>query len=129
ADHVSSDWLKLDLPDHFTGVHPPPSLRWAATEYILGANPAVAMCSQLIPQVVRLMHSQGTAEQKRLAEIIVERGWTVTMVLTEPDAGSDVGSARTKAVPQDDGTWHIVGTKRFITWAAHDATENVIHMV
>ncbi|MEI2777515.1 MAG: acyl-CoA dehydrogenase [Tetrasphaera sp.] len=128
-EHLASDWLRLDLPPDMTGHHVPPSLRWAATEFILGANPAVAMCTQLVPLVVGVLRDNGTAEQRRLAELIVEKGWTVTMVLTEPEAGSDVGAARARAIPQDDGTWHIEGTKRFITWAAHDATENVIHMV
>ncbi|MDO5498840.1 MAG: acyl-CoA dehydrogenase [Propionibacteriaceae bacterium] len=128
-DHLESDWLKIDLPTEFTGMHVPPSLRMAATEFVLGANPAMAMCTTLIPPVVNLLHKHGNAAQKRLAELIVEKGWTTTMVLTEPDAGSDVGAARTKAVPQEDGTWHLQGAKRFITWAAHDATENVIHAV
>ncbi|MDO5697872.1 MAG: acyl-CoA dehydrogenase [Dermatophilus congolensis] len=128
-EHLASDWLKMDLPPEFTEMHVPPSLRWAVTEFILGANPAIAMCSQIVPQVVRVLKAHGTPEQQRLAEIIVERGWTVTMTLTEPDAGSDVGLARTKAVPQPDGTWHIDGAKRFITWASHDATENVVHAV
>lgn len=127
--HLESDWLKMDLPRTFTDAHVPPSLRWAATEFILGANPPVAMCTQIVPQVVRLLVEQGTAEQQRLAELIVERGWTVTMVLTEPEAGSDLAAARTRAIPQDDGTWHLEGSKRFITWAAHDATENVVHAV
>ena len=51
------------------------------------------------------------------------------MVLTEPDAGSDVGAGRTRAIPQPDGTWHIEGVKRFITSAEHDLTENIIHLV
>ena len=51
------------------------------------------------------------------------------MVLTEPDAGSDVGAGRTKAVQQPDGTWHIEGVKRFITSAEHDLTENIVHLV
>ena len=51
------------------------------------------------------------------------------MVLTEPDAGSDVGAGRTRAIPQSDGTWHIEGVKRFITSAEHDLTENIIHLV
>lgn len=129
AAHVGSDWLRLDLPPELAGTHVPPSLRWAATEFILGANPAVAMCSQLIPVVVTLLHRAGTAEQRRLAELILQRRWTVTMVLTEPDAGSDVGLGRTSARLQDDGSWHLSGTKRFITWAEHDAAENVIHLV
>ena len=51
------------------------------------------------------------------------------MVLTEPDAGSDVGAGRTKATPNDDGTWNIEGVKRFITSAEHDLSENIIHLV
>ncbi len=129
ASHVASDWLRLDLPADVSGIHVPASLRWAATEFILGANPAVAMCSQLIPTVVAMLQRNGTPDQQRLAELILERNWTVTMVLTEPDAGSDVGLGRTRAVPAEDGSWHLTGTKRFITWAAHDAAENVIHCV
>ena len=56
-------------------------------------------------------------------------GWGATMVLTEPDAGSDVGAGRTKATPNDDGTWHIEGVKRFITSGEHDLTENIVHLV
>ena len=51
------------------------------------------------------------------------------MVLTEPDAGSDVGAGRTKAIEQPDGTWHIEGVKRFITSAEHDMAENIFHLV
>src|SRR5947199_301396 len=58
-----------------------------------------------------------------------ERRWTATMALTEPDAGSDVGAGRTKAIAQPDGTWHIEGVKRFITSAEHDMAENIFHLV
>ncbi len=51
------------------------------------------------------------------------------MVLTEPDAGSDVGAGRTKAVKQEDGSWHIEGVKRFITSGEHDMSENILHYV
>ena len=60
---------------------------------------------------------------------MVDGRWGATMVLTEPDAGSDVGAGRTKAVQQADGTWHIEGVKRFITSAEHDMTENIVHLV
>ncbi len=55
--------------------------------------------------------------------------WAYTMVLTEPDAGSDVGAGRTRAIEQPDGTWHIEGVKRFITSAEHDLTDNILHLV
>jgi alkylation response protein AidB-like acyl-CoA dehydrogenase len=60
---------------------------------------------------------------------MIERGWGATMVLTEPDAGSDVGAGRAKAIKQEDGSWHIDGVKRFITSGEHDLTENIIHLV
>src|SRR5690606_28139414 len=60
--------------------------------------------------------------------LALERQWGATMVLTEPDAGSDVGAGRTKAVPQPDGTWHTEGDKRFITSAEHDMAENIFHL-
>ncbi len=60
---------------------------------------------------------------------MIERGWGATMVLTEPDAGSDVGAGRTKAVLQEDGSWHLDGVKRFITSGDQDITENIMHLV
>ncbi len=60
---------------------------------------------------------------------MIERGWGATMVLTEPDAGSDVGAGRTKAVLQADGSWHLDGVKRFITSGDQDITENIMHLV
>ncbi len=71
----------------------------------------------------------GNAEQKQLAQLMVDNKWGATMVLTEPDAGSDVGAGRTKAIAQPDGTWHIEGVKRFITSGEHDLADNIIHFV
>ncbi|MFC9664097.1 acyl-CoA dehydrogenase [Nocardia sp. NPDC127606] len=129
AEYLDSGWLELDLPEEISGQHVPPSLRWCVTELMLGANPAIPQGLNVIPQVVRLLWQQGTAEQRRIAELILERRWMVTMLLTEPDAGSDVGAARTRAVPQPDGSWHLEGTKRFITYGDHDLTDNIIHLV
>src|SRR6202007_2683145 len=67
--------------------------------------------------------------QKRFAEQAIEREWGATMVLTEPDAGSDVGAGRTRAIEQQDGTWHIEGVKPFITSAEHDLADNIFHLV
>jgi alkylation response protein AidB-like acyl-CoA dehydrogenase len=97
-------------------------------ELILGANPAVWMYSGG-PTFAQVLWRLGTPEQKRFAEQAIERGWTATMVLTEPDAGSDVGAGRTRALRQPDGTWHIEGVKRFITSAEHDMAENIFHLV
>jgi alkylation response protein AidB-like acyl-CoA dehydrogenase len=77
-----------------------------------------------------IFYNQATEEQKKWAILAAERGWTSTMVLTEPDAGSDVGAGRTKAVQQPDGSWHIEGVKRFITSGdADDLGENILHLV
>ena len=97
-------------------------------ELILGANPAIWMYSSG-HTMARALWELGTPEQKRFAELAIEREWGATMVLTEPDAGSDVGAGRTKAIEQPDGTWHIEGVKRFITSAEHDLAENIFHLV
>ncbi|MFI7034380.1 acyl-CoA dehydrogenase [Microbispora rosea] len=125
---VDSEWWRLELQPELGGTPAPRSLVWAMAEMVLGANPAVWMfaCG---PAFARLLFELGTPEQKRFAELAVERHWGATMVLTEPDAGSDVGAGRTKAVRQPDGTWHIEGVKRFITSAEHDMAENIFHLV
>jgi alkylation response protein AidB-like acyl-CoA dehydrogenase len=72
----------------------------------------------------------GNEDQRRWANLAIERNWAATMVLTEPDAGSDVGAGRTKVVQQPDGTWHIDGVKRFITNGdTDDVFENIQHLV
>lgn len=121
-------WDKLGIDEELGGLPTPRSLYWAIGELILGANPATFMYAAGAG-FSNIFYNNGTEEQKKWAAISSERGWGATMVLTEPDAGSDVGAARTKAVKQDDGTWHIDGVKRFITSADQDMTENIIHLV
>jgi alkylation response protein AidB-like acyl-CoA dehydrogenase len=123
-----AEWWRLELPAELGGMHAPRSLHWAAAELILGANPAIWMYSSG-PSFAQLLWAIGTPEQKKLAELSIEKHWGSTMVLTEPDAGSDVGAGRTKAVQQADGTWHIEGVKRFITSAEHDLADNILHYV
>jgi alkylation response protein AidB-like acyl-CoA dehydrogenase len=126
--YAAGGWDRLDLPESLGGIGAPPSLRWAAYEMVLGANPAVYMYGSGAG-FAAILHRNGTAEQKRFAELALERQWGATMVLTEPDAGSDVGAARTRALPQPDGTWHLEGVKRFITSAEWDWPENIFHLV
>ncbi|WP_345570594.1 acyl-CoA dehydrogenase [Streptomyces plumbiresistens] len=129
AAYLKSGWLDPELPTDISGQRIPPSLRLAVLEVMLGANPSIPMGAYVVPQVVRLLHDFGTQDQRRLAELIVDRCWMVTMVLTEPDAGSDVGAARTVAHPQADGSWYLEGVKRFITYGDHDITDNIVHVV
>ncbi|MCF7552026.1 acyl-CoA dehydrogenase [Pseudonocardia sp. WMMC193] len=122
------EWYRLSLPEALGGFGVPPSVQWAASELILGANPALYMY-MAGPNFASIVHANGTDEQKRWAEIMIDKGWGATMVLTEPDAGSDVGAGRTKAVLQEDGSWHLDGVKRFITSGDQDMTENIMHLV
>ena len=123
-----SEWWRLDLPEHLGGTGAPPSLRWAASELMVGANPAAFMFMNG-PNMAAVIDHYGTAEQKQWARLMIDRGWGSTMVLTEPDAGSDVGAGRTKAIDNGDGTWRIEGVKRFITNGEQDFTENIMHLV
>jgi len=125
---VDAEWFRLELPPELGGSAAPRSLCWAVAELVLGANPAVWMYGNGA-SFAKALWLMGTPEQKRFAETAVERKWTATMVLTEADAGSDVGSGRTKAIKQPDGSWHIEGVKRFITSGEHDMAENIFHLV
>ena len=130
AAYMDSGFWSMGLPEALGGTPAPSALGWARGELILGANPAVFMYAAG-PAFAGVAYENSSDDaQRRRAELAVERNWGATMVLTEPDAGSDVGAGRTKAIKQDDGSWHIEGVKRFITSAdSDDMFENVIHLV
>jgi len=126
---IDNGWDKVGVVEELGGVPVPKALLWALHEHVLGANPAIWMYGGGAG-FAQIMYHLGTDEQKTWAVKAAERGWGSTMVLTEPDAGSDVGAGRTKAVKQDDGSWHIDGVKRFITSAdSDDLFENIMHLV
>ncbi len=125
---MDSEWWRLDLPEHLGGTGAPPSLRWAASEMLLGSNPAAFMFMSG-PGFASILDHLGNADQKRWAQLIIEKQWGATMVLTEPDAGSDVGAGRTRAFDNGDGSWRIEGVKRFITSGEHDMADNIVHLV
>jgi alkylation response protein AidB-like acyl-CoA dehydrogenase len=125
---MDAEWYRLSLPAELGGTQAPRSLNWALAELILGSNPAIWMYSSG-HTMARVLWELGTPEQKRFAEQAIEHEWGGTMVLTEPDAGSDVGAGRTRAIEQPDGTWHLEGVKRFITSAEHDLADNIFHLV
>ena len=126
--YVDGGWGLIDSPAELGGTLIPPSVRWAIAEMVLGSNPAVHIYASgfAFAQVAYVL---GTDDQKKMAKHMVEKQWGATMMLTEPDAGSDVGAGRSKAVKQADGTWHITGTKRFITSGDADLYENIMHFV
>ncbi len=125
---MDAEYWRLSLPEALGGTPAPSSLVWALGELVLGANAPIWMyaCG---PSFASIVHSNGNERDQRIAQLIVDRQWGATMVLTEPDAGSDVGAGRTKATLQEDGSWHIEGVKRFITSGEHDLSENIIHLV
>jgi alkylation response protein AidB-like acyl-CoA dehydrogenase len=125
-----SDWWRIGLAEEIGGVPAPAPLVWAVNELLLVANSSAAFWWALGPTMANALYIEGNDEQKRWAAVGVERGWAATMVLTEPDAGSDVGAGRTKAIAQPDGTWHIEGVKRFISGGdVGDTAENIFHLV
>jgi alkylation response protein AidB-like acyl-CoA dehydrogenase len=123
-----SEWWRLETVPELGGQLVPRTVVWSVAEQILGANPALHMYHAGAP-FAGILYANGNDEQKKMAQRMIDGGWGATMVLTEPDAGSDVGAGRTKAVEQADGSWHIEGVKRFITSAEHDMTANIIHLV
>ncbi|RVW01328.1 acyl-CoA dehydrogenase [Rhodococcus xishaensis] len=124
-----AEWYRMGLSEEIGGVPVPRTIVWAIAEMLLGAQPGAFMFGAG-PSFANVLYNNGTDEQKKWAATLVERGWGATMVLTEPDAGSDVGAGRTKAIQQADGTWHIEGVKRFITSAtSDDLFENIFHLV
>jgi len=124
----AAEWWRLETVPELGGHLVPRALVWAVLEQILGANPALHMYGAGAP-FASIIYVNGNDAQKRIAQLMIDRGWGATMVLTEPDAGSDVGAGRTKAIEQPDGTWHIEGVKRFITSGEQDLTENIVHLV
>ncbi len=123
------EWFRIGLDEGLDGVPAPAMLAWAINELPLGANPPVFLY-MAGPIMADILYNIGNEEQRHLASLAVERNWAATMVLTEPDAGSDVGAGRTKAIEQPDGSWHIDGVKRFITNGdTDDMFENIMHLV
>ena len=125
---MDSEGWRLEIPEGLGGINCPPSLRWAVAELVLGSNPAAFMYMSG-PGFAGILYNLGNEDQQKMAERMIDGQWGATMVLTEPDAGSDVGAGRTKAFDNGDGTWRIEGVKRFITSAEHDMSDNIIHLV
>jgi alkylation response protein AidB-like acyl-CoA dehydrogenase len=125
---MDAEYWRLQVVEELGGTPAPSSLNWAIGEMVLGSNAPVWMYAAG-PSFAGVVHRNGNERDKRIAQIMVEKGWNTTMVLTEPDAGSDVGAGRAKATLNDDGSWNIEGVKRFITSAESQLSENIIHLV
>ncbi len=125
---MDAEYWRLQIKEELGGTYAPSTLNWAIAEMVLGANAPIWMygCG---PAFAGVIERNGNERDTRIAQLIVEREWGTTMVLTEPDAGSDVGAGRAKATANEDGSWNIEGVKRFITSGESDLQENIIHMV
>lgn len=123
-------WMGLSAPEEWGGQGLPKVLGLAVMEMFHGANMAFALCPMLSFGAIEALLAHGTDEQKTMyLPKLVSAEWTGTMNLTEPQAGSDVGALKTKAVPNGDGSYAISGQKIYITWGDHDVAENIIHLV
>ncbi len=125
---MDAEFWRFTLPADLGGTPAPHTFIWSFAELVLGSNAPIWMYGSG-PSFANVLFQEGTDEQKEWAKLFVDKKWGSTMILTEPDAGSDVGAGRTKATLQEDGSWHIEGVKRFITSGEQDMTENIIHYV
>ncbi len=128
--YTEAGWCALSLPAEFGGQGLPETLNFMVEEMTWSANTAFSLYSVLTRGAVNLLQAYASEELKnQYLEKMVAGVWTGTMCLTESHAGTDLGLIRTKAEPQDDGSYTISGTKIFITGGEHDLTENIIHLV
>jgi 3-(methylthio)propanoyl-CoA dehydrogenase len=129
AQFVSGGWQQLGTDPRFGGQRVPQSLNCAVQELWGASNLSFELCPMLTHGAVHALELCGSEAQQQLFLPKMTSGeWTGTMVLTEPQAGSDLGQVRTRAVPEGDH-YRLFGQKIFITWGEHDYTDNIIHMV
>jgi len=122
-------WMGLSAPEEWGGQGLPKVIGLAVMEMLHGANMAFALCPMLSFGAIEALLAHGTDEQKAMyLPKLVSAEWTGTMNLTEPQAGSDVGALKTKAIPNGDGSYSISGQKIYITWGDHDVADNIIHL-
>ena len=123
-------WTGLDMPEEYGGQNLPYVMGLALTEMLSAANQAFAMYQGLTHGAAAAILAHGTEAQKQTyLPDMISCNWTGTMNLTESHCGTDLGLMRTKAVPQDDGSYRISGEKIFISSGEHDMAENIIHLV
>ncbi len=127
---VEGGWMGLAAPVEWGGQGLPKVLANAVLELIHGANMSFGLCPMLSLGAIEALVAHGAREQQeKYLPKLIPGEWTGTMNLTEPQAGSDVGALKSKAVPNGDGSYAISGQKIYITWGDHDMAENIIHLV
>ena len=127
---VAGGWNALSCDPEYGGQGVPRLVSALVEEMWDGANVSFALCPMLTRGAIEALELKGSETLKKTyLPKLVSGEWTGTMVLTEPQAGSDLSAVRTRAVPQKDGTYRLEGQKIFITYGEHDLTENIIHLV
>ena len=127
---VADGWNALSCPAKFGGQNLPRVVSALVEEMWQGANMAFALCPMLTRGAIEAIELRGSQAQMRTyIPKLVAGEWTGTMVLTEPQAGSDLSAVRTRAIPQGDGRYRLEGQKIFITYGDHDLTDNIVHLV
>jgi 3-(methylsulfanyl)propanoyl-CoA dehydrogenase len=128
--YVEAGWGSVPFPAEFGGGGFPWLVAVVMQEMMASASMVFSMCPLLTQGAIDMLAQHGSpGQQVTYVEKMVTGEWAGTMSLTEPQAGSDLGAVRAKAVPADDGTWRITGQKIFITFGEHDLTGNIIHLV
>ncbi|RPI24073.1 MAG: acyl-CoA dehydrogenase, partial [Actinobacteria bacterium] len=129
-EYVAAGWNAVDGAIEYGGHGFPRVVGLAVKEMLVTANMAFSLNPMLTGSAITLLELHGSQEQRAVyLEKLISGEWTGTMVLTEPHAGSDLGTLLTKAIPRGDGSYAISGTKIFITWGEHDLADNIIHLV
>ena len=128
--YATGGWMGLSVPEEFGGQGLPHVLNTAMQEFVSGANLALSMYPGLTQGAIAALLVHGSDEQKTTyLPKMVEGAWTGTMNLTEPHCGTDLGLLKTRAVPNEDGSYSLTGTKIFISAGEHDLSENIVHLV
>ncbi|MEC9197484.1 MAG: acyl-CoA dehydrogenase, partial [Pseudomonadota bacterium] len=123
-------WIGLDCDPEYGGQGMPYLINSAVGEMFVSANMAFNMYQGLSHGAISAIQAHGSPEQKaKFLPNMIEGKWSGTMNLTEPHCGTDLGLIRTKAEPQDDGSYKITGSKIWISAGEHDMTDNIIHLV
>jgi len=130
SQYVEAGWSAVTGPAEYGGHGFPETVGFAIAEMFVTANLAFSLNPMLTGSAITLLRDYGSdALRDRYLEKLVTAEWTGTMVLTEPQAGSDLGAIRTSATANDDGSYRLNGSKIFITWGDHDLADNIIHLV
>ncbi|MFO7992712.1 MAG: acyl-CoA dehydrogenase C-terminal domain-containing protein [Marinobacter sp.] len=127
---VEGGWTALDAPLQYGGQGLPHTLKFVVDEMVCSTNLSLGMYPGLTHGAISALYAHGSEELKdTYLEKLISGEWTGTMCLTEPQCGTDLGLIRTRATPNDDGSYAIEGTKIWITGGEHDLVDNIVHLV